>query len=118
MIKIRLFSTVMVLFAALVSDYCYAQNNTVYLTQEFIEKYKNLALITTPFDIHHAHDRPNQVGTGSNDGDLHAAGIPNNEVGLPTVVEIMNAHQDDAASPMLEEGTKATVTGVWRPGVE
>src|SRR4051812_20149813 len=91
-----------------------AQNNTVVLTSAFVSKYANKALITTHFNIHHAHAHPNAVGTSSNDGDLHAAGVPDQEVGLPTVIEIMNAHQDQDGSALLTDGADVTVTGVWR----
>jgi len=94
---------------------------TLTLSNDFIETYKRRATISGSFKVSHAHESPNTIGTGSNDGDMHIAGSCTT-VGLPMVAEIMNAAKhpdcvtfvrqlDDATSPA---DMTTDVTGVWR----
>jgi hypothetical protein len=84
------------------------------LKNDFIEKFKNAATITTQFTVDKAHKRPNSP---SKDGDLHAAGRAP-EVGLPIVAEIMNAKQFQPAVAKVHsvEGTNEPISliGAWR----
>jgi hypothetical protein len=93
--------------------------STLVLKNGFIEKYKNRATIDISYAIDHAHKKPNPVGQGADDGDLHFAGR-SDDIGLPMVAEIINAAlppQKPAVDAVhLNEGknTKVPLTGVWR----
>jgi hypothetical protein len=96
-----------------------AQNSGVYLKKDFITKYRNKALITSTIQVKHSHHSPKGIGTSaSDDGDIHASGIPDNEIGLPIVFEVMNAKKTNNKYKVLpnaaDNGESVTVTGVWR----
>ncbi|MCL4524582.1 MAG: hypothetical protein M1451_11850 [Acidobacteria bacterium] len=69
------------------------------------------------FTVSFSHERANPVGKDGDDGDLHASGIAKT-VGLPMVVEVVNAAQQDAAVNILRTkagtSTHARIAGVWR----
>jgi hypothetical protein len=88
------------------------------LKNEFIEKYKDRVTITARhFIVDKAHPKPNPQ---AKDGDLHAAGRDAEDVGLPTVAEVMNARIKPGADAVklihAAEGKDKTleVTGAWR----
>ena len=95
------------------------QAGTVVLKNAFIEKYKNRATIDVRFEIDHAHEKPNKIGSDGADGDLQTSGR-SPEIGLPMVVEVVNA----AAAPQktaidlihkveVNNGT-VPLSGAWR----
>ena len=90
-----------------------AQSEIV-LKNSFIRKYMDRVTMDISFVVDHAHKRPN---TAKKDGDLHIAGR-SKEVGLPMVVEIMNAKSEKPAVELVHdvEGTEKAVSmkGVWR----
>jgi hypothetical protein len=88
------------------------------LTKSFILKYKNRLTIEAdvqPMFFSKIHPRGE---TGSEDGDIHVAVLPNKEIGLATVVEIQNADSVPAAIARLKEARddkkRVRVGGVWR----
>ena len=93
--------------------------STLVLKNAFIEKYKNRVTVDTTYAIDHAHKRPNRVGKGADDGDLHFAGR-SDDIGLPLVAEIINAalpSQKQAVNFVhQQEGTNTRISlkGVWR----
>ena len=94
-----------------------AADITITLKDTFIDKFKNRALIEDTCQIVKAHKKPNPVGAGSKDGDLHIASLCKVSQ-LQTVAEIMNAKNMQAAVDLVhaKEGTSESipVTGVWR----
>ncbi len=95
-----------------------AQNTGVYIKNSFIEEYKNKALITSQIKIIDISSK-HSIGTkASDDGDVHASGIPEGEYRLPMVVEIMNVKKTPAAYNALKDASEddatISVTGVWR----
>src|SRR6267378_1902434 len=105
-------------FAVLLSAGSALGQSTLVLKNAFIEKYKNRVTVDITCAIDHAHERPNSVGKGAADGDLHFSGR-SEEIGLPLVAEIINAelpsqkkavdfvHQEEAT------GQKIALKGVW-----
>src|SRR5215510_11443221 len=67
---------------------------TVSLTKGFVEKNKDRATISTTFEVDKFHKKPNKIGTGSEDGDIHIAGR-DSVVFLPMVAEIINGKRED-----------------------
>src|SRR5215813_3525952 len=89
---------------------------TVALTKGFVKKYKDKATISTTFDIDKHHNKPNPIGTGSQDGYIHIAGR-DTVVRLPMVAEIVNgAKETNALNFLLQStpGQSIPLTGVWR----
>lgn len=91
---------------------------TVILKKAWVEKFKNLTTIQARMKVHHAHVKPNKIGKGSEDGDLHFSGTAEQEIGLPFVAEIVNAKAQtkaqDAVHKAEREGDAVSVTGAWR----
>lgn len=87
---------------------------TIRLSDAFINKYANRATIATQVTVDAAAPRPH---SGSQDGDIHAAGT-SDDIGLATVVEIMNASDpgESDATRDLESATGKSVAleGYWR----
>jgi len=85
------------------------------LNRSFIERVKNRVTISTDFIIDAAKDKPN---TAANDGDLHVAGRPGDEIGLVGVAEIQNAKDATAAVKFVQDKAGSSdpvhITGVWR----
>jgi hypothetical protein len=85
----------------------------------FIEKYKDRVTIDLDdFLVVIAHERPNRVGKGSLDGDMHVAGR-SAQVRFATVAEIMNAARFKKAVDLIHEveGNKkrpVRLSGAWR----
>jgi hypothetical protein len=90
---------------------------TLTLPNDFIEKYKNRATITTEFEIHFAHKTPKKPSPShpANDGDIHISGIPA-ELRMPAVAELMNAAGQPKALAFANKmkGQTVKLTGVWR----
>jgi len=89
---------------------------TVSLTTGFVKKYKDKATIPTNFRVDKRHDKPNPIGDGSKDGDIHIAGR-DSVVQLPMVVEIINGKMETEAFAFLKqlnEGDSVPIVGVWR----
>jgi hypothetical protein len=91
----------------------------VLLKNSWIEAHKNRVTTDLTFRVEKAHRRPNPIGEKSDDGDMHLAGR-SPQVGLPMVVEIVNAALDDHA-PVLESIKEAVsqraavqMSGIWR----
>ena len=47
---------------------------TISLTRGFVKTNKDRATISTTFEVDKFHKKPNRIGTGSDDGDVHIAG--------------------------------------------
>jgi hypothetical protein len=89
---------------------------TVSLTKGFVQKNKDRATISTTFSVDHFHKKPNKIGTGSEDGDIHIAGR-DSVVFLPMVAEILNGKRENDTFNFLmglSEGKEISLTGVWR----
>ena len=91
----------------------------ILLKNSWIERHKNRVTTQVTFRVEKAHKNPNPIGEKSDDGDMHLAGR-SPQVGLPMVVEIVNAALDEH-EPVLVSikdavGKKANVqmSGVWR----
>src|SRR4051812_16650960 len=96
----------------------------VQLKRAWVEFYKDRASVDANMVIHHSHQHPNTVGSGSDDGDLHFSG-ESKEIGLPFVAEVTNAASEKKAVEYIkkvaaenEETTGAeqavALTGAWR----
>lgn len=105
--------TVAVLMLTLVAAPA-AATITIQLQNAWIDKYANRATIAVPsFTVDVAAPRPH---TAAQDGDMHASGRSASDLGLATVVEIMNARDASEAgadSALRALGTHA-ITGYWR----
>ena len=88
---------------------------TVSLTNGFVKKVKDKATLTTQFKVDKFHKKPNKIGTGSEDGDVHIAGR-DNVVLLPMVAEILNGKlENDTFNFLLgSAGQTVPLVGVWR----
>jgi hypothetical protein len=87
---------------------------TIVLNNSFIDKYASRATIDTKVTI---DATAKDVHRPVQDGDMHAAGR-SAEVGLATVVEIMNGH-DTAVKPAIDKlkaaaGQEIAFNGYWR----
>jgi hypothetical protein len=91
----------------------------VLLKNTWIEKHKNRVTTAITFKVEKAHKKPNDIGEKSDDGDMHLAGR-SAQVGLPMVVEIVNAalpaHVSVLADVKAAAAVQATVdmAGAWR----
>ncbi len=91
----------------------------VLLKNSWINKHKNRATTDITFRVDHAKAKPNKIGEKSDDGDLHIAGR-SFQVGLPMVVEIVNAGLPALKPVLAAVGTAAdlnanvSIAGVWR----
>lgn len=95
---------------------------TVFLHNTFIDKYKDRALITdAALRVDFVPDDPHDIDKSGDDGDIHAAGRPGKEIGLQTVVEIVNARLVKSAMTDLQNhrgGKVLPVAGAWRLWLE
>lgn len=111
--RFQIFSMVVVLVAAPLNAYA---DITVSLTKGFVKKFKDRATISTSFEVDKFHKKPNKIGTGSDDGDIHIAGR-DNVVMLPMVAEIINGKRENDTFNFLlgmSEGQSVSLTGTWR----
>jgi hypothetical protein len=89
---------------------------TVSLTSGFVKKYKDKATIPTTFRVDKHHNKPNTIGGGSDDGDIHIAGR-DSVVRLPMVAEIVNGKRESDTFNFLMQtsaGQSIPIVGVWR----
>ncbi len=95
----------------------FAQTDLV-LKNAFIEANKNRATMDISLEVDHVLKNPHKISSGGDDGDIHMSGR-SPDIGLPLVVEIMNAGSA-AESTVLADAHKAdggntvAVSGVWR----
>jgi len=91
----------------------------VLLKNSWIATFKNRVSMALTYTLDKAHKKPNPIGEKSQDGDMHLAGR-SKEVGLPFVVEIVNAGLDAHAGVLdsikkLAAATGTTkIEGAWR----
>jgi|SRR5262245_22886978 len=85
------------------------------LKKSFIKKYKGLVTIDEDLVVDKAHKKLKPPGK---DGDMHVAGRPPEEIGLPILAEIMNAAgaPSNVKAVQATEGMGTTIPliGVWR----
>ena len=89
---------------------------TISLTRGFVKKNKDRATLSTTFEVNRFHKKPNRIGTGSQDGDVHIAGR-DTVVLLPMVAEILNGKLESDTFDFLlgmTEGQSVPLVGVWR----
>jgi len=108
----------MVLLVALACNPTGSNASSLVLKNAFIEHVKNRVTIDVKFNVDHAAPGPHRISSGGNDGDLHMAGRAVS-VGLPLVVEIVNAGEPSQNSILddAEEsngGKSVDVSGAWR----
>src|SRR3984893_10468589 len=94
-----------------------AQTSLV-LKNAFIEANKNRATIDITLEVDHVLKKPHKIDRGGDDGDIHMSGR-SVDVGLPLVVEIMNAGSGAEAQVMndavqADGGHTLPGSGVWR----
>ena len=91
----------------------------VLLKNSWISTFKNRVTMALTYKLEKAHKRPNPVGEKSDDGDMHLAGR-STQVGLPFVVEIVNAglgsHGEVLASikTLVAKAGTIKIEGAWR----
>lgn len=111
--RFQIFTIVTLLIAAPLSVHA---DITVSLTRGFVQKNKDRATISTTFNVDKFHQKPNKIGIGSEDGDIHIAGR-DSVVFLPMVAEIINGKRENDTFNFLmglTEGEEIPVVGVWR----
>lgn len=84
----------------------------------FIETFKNRVTIDVTFRVDKVHPHPNSIDDNGDDGDFHVAGRAT-QVGLPMVVEIVNAGEAGQKAILDRMRAKlnkppSSLTGVWR----
>ena len=94
-----------------------AQTSLV-LKNAFLEANKNRATIDITLEVDHVLRAPHHISRGGDDGDIHMSGR-SDDIGLPLVVEIMNAGSDAEATVLQDAeqadgGNTLAVSGVWR----
>lgn len=96
-----------------------AADTSLTLKNEFIEKFKNKATISTDFTILFAHKKPKTPSASkpSNDGDIHISGT-SPDIQLAVVAELMNAALQPKVLKFVNDvkgsQTPVRLTGVWR----
>jgi hypothetical protein len=91
----------------------------VTLKKAWVSAFADRATVTASMLVKHTHTKPNAVGSGGDDGDMHFAGV-SDDIGLPFVAEIVNAAltgEKPAEQDMIsKQKTKQqlTVVGAWR----
>ena len=111
--RFRIFPMLVVLVSFPLTTYA---DITVALTKGFVKKNKDRATISTSFEVDEYHNKPNTIGTGSDDGDVHIAGR-DTVVLLPMVAEIINGKRETDTFDFLlhlNSGTSIPLVGVWR----
>jgi hypothetical protein len=88
------------------------------LKRRFAEVHKNRATLAATFTVDHVKKSVNSVKAKGEDGDLHIAGRAQKQVGLPMVVEIVNARDQKPAIDLFraaeQSGQPVRAAGVWR----
>jgi hypothetical protein len=113
---IKIFQTLLLIALLPCSPLICRAEITIVLSKGFVKQYKDKATIATTFRVDKHHNKPNDIGTGSNDGDIHIAGR-DTVVRLPMVAEIINGRKEKEAMKFLLQtslGQQVSLTGVWR----
>lgn len=91
----------------------------VLLKNTWISTFKNRVTMALTYKLEKAHKKPNPIGEKSDDGDMHLAGR-SKQVGLPFVVEIVNAglgaHATvlDSVKDLVADAETVDIEGAWR----
>jgi len=91
----------------------------VRLKRAWATAFADRATISASMQVKHTHTKPNKVGAGGDDGDMHFSGV-SAEIGLPFVAEIVNAAlpaEKPAESLMMakqQSGEAVSIVGAWR----
>ena len=91
----------------------------VLLKNTWISTFKNRVTMALTYKLEKAHKKPNPIGEKSDDGDMHLAGR-SKQVGLPFVVEIVNAGLDDhgdvlkSIKELVADAGEIENEGAWR----
>lgn len=91
----------------------------VTLKKAWVSAHADRATVSASMLVKHTHKKPNTIGSGGNDGDMHFAGV-SDDIGLPFVAEIVNAAlpgEKPAEQDMMSKQTtkqQLTVVGAWR----
>jgi hypothetical protein len=91
----------------------------VLLKNTWISTFKNRVTMALTYKLEKAHKKPNPIGEKSDDGDMHLAGR-SKQVGLPFVVEIVNAGLDDhgnvltSIKDLVADAGEIEIEGAWR----
>src|SRR5437867_2735849 len=95
---------------------CFAETALV-LKNAFIEANKNRATMDITFDVDHVLKKVHKIDRGGDDGDIHMSGR-SADVGLPLVVEVVNAGLDAESTVLAAarqaDGSTLAVSGAWR----
>lgn len=88
------------------------------LKNAFIEANKNRATMDITLEVDHVLKNVHPISKGGDDGDIHMSGR-STDIGLPLVVEIMNAGSDDESTVLADAhnadgGKTVPVSGAWR----
>jgi len=94
-----------------------AQTDLV-LKNTFIEANKNRATMDISLEVDHVLKNVHPISKGGDDGDIHMSGR-SADIGLPLVVEIMNAGSSDESTVLADAhnadgGKTVPVSGAWR----
>lgn len=88
------------------------------LKRRFAQEYKNRLTIETRFEVSHVKKSVNSISAGGKDGDIHISGVAKTRIGLPLVIEIVNAREQKPAITLLRDkqasGGSLSVRGAWR----
>ncbi|MEO8679857.1 MAG: hypothetical protein ABI665_12465 [Vicinamibacterales bacterium] len=91
----------------------------VLLKNSWLSKFKNRVTMDLTYRLDKAHKKPNAIGEKSEDGDMHLAGR-STQVGLPFVVEIVNAALPALAGVLQSvkdltgQADTISIAGAWR----
>jgi hypothetical protein len=116
MLSVKKFQTALLVVLLVCSPLACKADITVALTKGFVKKFMNKATIPTSFEVDKHHNKPNPIGGGSDDGDIHIAGR-DSVVKLPMVAEIINGKREDDTFNFLmgtSAGQTLPLVGVWR----
>lgn len=100
-----------------------ASDFQITLQDSWIAKHRNKATVSVSFDPE-GMSKVHAIGKGGDDGDVHIGGV-SSDLGLPLVVEVMNAKGHPAvaqAKSDIDDDAVVNVAGAWRlwcehPGV-
>lgn len=116
MLRLKRFRIVLLIVSLICSPLAVHADITVALTKGFVKKFMNKATVPTTFRVDKHHNSANNIGAGSEDGDIHIAGR-DSVVQLPMVAEIINGKREDDTLKFLlgmSAGQSIPMVGVWR----
>src|SRR5258705_3326740 len=120
MLSVKRFQSALLITTLVCSPLVCKADIPVALTKGFVKKFMNKATIPTNFEVDKHHNKPNPIGGGSDDGDIHIAGR-DSVVKLPMVAEIINGKRESDTFNFLmgtTAGQTVPLVGVWRLWVE